>query len=41
MAKKKSDSEDEKTREIITEVNTLIDDSDAADGPESQLMVDD
>lgn len=41
MAKKKSDSEDENTRKIITEVNTLMDDSDAADGPERQLMVDD
>ena len=42
MAKKKKDnSEEEKTRDLIAEVNTHIQDSDAADGPERQLMVDD
>lgn len=41
MATKKSDSEDEKTRELIAAVNQHIFDSDAADGPERQLMVDD
>ena len=39
--KKKADTKEEETRQLIAEVNTLIFDSDAADGPERQLMVDD
>ena len=41
MANKKKEVDSEKVRQLITEVNKHIFDSDAADGPERDLMVSD